>query len=1123
MLHLITGRIGSGKTAKIYSEIEKRIDGGEEDILLIVPEQYSFETEKNLIQKVGALKADKVRVFSFTFLAKFLLKEFGSVNMPEIDDSIRAVIMSVALEQIGDKLDLYSKARYTRGFISEMTGMVKELRQYDVSPDDLWNTAEAMEDGILKNKISELSLISRAYTAIMERSYFDDETSLDVLHSLPSGLDWFRDKTVFFDGFRGFTAQENKLLEDILPGAKDVYVTVCTDKVSGLYEKYSVFSHTRRTARKLLALNDKCSLPSAEIISLENGEYYNAPELSFLEKELYSLVPESYAGEVSRIELCCAESFQAECDYVASRIKKLITEDSYRCRDIAVISRDGTSYEASIKSSLKKYDVPVYIDKRQPIMTQPLINFVNAALKIASEGFTIESVMRLLKTGLTGISDDDISHLENYVVMWKINGSRWCEDFKGHPDGLGNEMLEKHFEILEKLNKTRKKVSYPLSKFKEALKSANGLECSKAIYELLNEFNVDLNLKALAKKLNENGETDLCLEQDRIWDILMEILDNIASVLKETTVSAKRFNELFNTMVSRFTMGALPVGLDEVMIGSADRALTSSPKVIFAVGVNDGVFPYVQLNKCVLSRNEREQLKSFGIDLGQDSYEDIMEERFIAYKTLCGATDKLYLSYSGRNVSGTELAPSELVSQLKKLFPSLETVNTALMNNEDFLRSRKSSFELLAKSWRNNDNFTKTLKEYFSSDDEYKQKLKALSRVADKKPFEIEDKKVATKLFGNDMYMSATRVEAFHKCPFSYYCKFGIQAKPLKSAELDPMQKGTVLHYVLEVLIKTYGKTKLCEMEKEELDKNVMEILDEYFKKNMSPSQEHSERFNYLYSGLGKTVCAVAQRLIAEFSVSEFVPVDFELSIDNDSSVKPLEITLSDGGTMKLKGSVDRVDMMRHKGEKFVRVVDYKSGGKSFKLSDVFCGLNMQMLIYLFSIWKNGTGKYENISPAGILYMPVNAKVSELDRKTTEENVLLNQMKESRMNGIILEDSRVVIGMDTESSGLFIPAKCDKKSGDMSGSLISIKDMRNLSQRVETILREMGDMLHQGKINATPVFSQLSTSAYADGCKYCDYKSVCGFEQNDERKEVISLSDKECFNLLNEKGGEEDA
>ncbi len=1086
---------------------------------MLVPKQYSFETERETVTKLGTQNADRVSVFSFSFLADFLIKKYGRADLPQIDDSTRAVLMSLALEQISHKLDLYSKSKFSSGIISDMLGIVKELHQCSISPQQLLLSSEMLDDGILKSKLYELSVISKAYEALVERSFVDDETSLDKLHSLFPEIPWIDGKTVFVDGFRSFSAQEYKILGDILKRAKDVYITACVDKISTDGEKNSVFAYTRDTAKKLISLNERCSLPPVKIIKTQKDGYYSSKELNHLEGQLYSIVPEKYQAQVNDIEICAGENFIAECDYVAARVKKLICENGYRCRDIAIISRNEDEYEFQIKSSLKKFDLPVYIDKRQPIITQPLINFVSAAIKIACDGFTIESVMRLLKTELTNIERQEIARLENYAVMWKINGSRWCEDFKGHPNGLGFEMLERHMEELEQINKTRRSVSVPLAKFKKTFADIDGESGAKAIYDLLCDFNASKNLKALSTRLLENGETDLALEQGRIWDILMSILDNIAIALKGVKLTPKRFYELFLTMLTRFSIGVLPSGLDEVLIGSAQRVLMSSPKVIFAVGVNDGVFPYVEISKKVFSRNERELLKSVNIDLGESSRQDIMQERFIAYKTLCGATEKVYLSYSYKSLTGADLSPSELISQVKKIFPKVKIYDTALIEKQEYLRSDRACFEIMAREWRHNDSLGETLKKYFSENPQYTHRLAALKRAADKKQFQISDREIATLLFGKDMYMSATRVESYFKCPFSYFCKYGLDLKPQQIAELDPMQKGTVIHYVLENLIKKYGSKKLCQMSEDEIDEVVLSLLNEYFSLNMSASQEYTQRFNYLYTDLGRTVCAVAKRLVKEFSVSDFVPVDFELPIDNDSEVKPMEIELSDAGSIKIKGSVDRVDMMCLDGKSYVRVVDYKSGGKNFQLSDVFYGLNMQMLIYLFSIWKNGSGKYANVSPAGILYMPVKATVTDLGRNASDDEVLEKQMLDCKMNGMILDDSRVIIGMDNQKSGMFIPVKYDEKECVFKGNLIGLKEMELLSDRVSEILRDMGDLLHGGEIKAQPVFSLSASSAYQDACRFCDYKSVCGFEPDDERTQIQQMSHDDSILLM--KGGEE--
>ena len=1121
MLHLIIGRIGSGKTEKMYSIINSLADCGGEDILLIVPEQYSFETEKNIITTLGAEKADGIDVFSFTFLSKYLLKQFGSFGKPELDDSVRAVLMSLAVENVKDELHLYSKAKYSQGFITDMLGMLKEFRQCSISSEQLLSSSKELPDGVLKNKLYELSLISKAYDSVTEQSFFDEETSMDKLHELIKNISWFDSRTVFIDGFTGFTAQELMIIGDILPRCKDVYITVCADKVTGLRDSHSVFAHTRRTAAKLYKINSKCMTSGVDVIKTDCGAHFESDELDYLEKNLYEPDYEEYRGNAHNIKIFAADDLYNECDAVAAEIKRLISENGYRCRDIAVVARDAASYERPFKSALKKYGVPVFIDKRRPVITQPLISFTSAALKIASDGFDIESIMRLLKTELTDIDDDDIALLENYAVMWNISGTKWLDDFTGHPDGLGNEMLEKDCETLQKINSVRRRAVAPLAKLKNALKDSDGKACAEAVYRLLSDFNAQENLKNLAVSLRDDGEYELAQEQNRIWEILVRILDSLADCLGGVRLSAKRFSELFGVMASRFSAGAIPSGLDETVFGEADRVKLSNPRVVFALGVSEGVFPFVQTNKKVLSLGERQKLRDLGLDLSQSPEEEAAKERFTAYSVLCAPSEKLYVSYPLKTLTGAQNAESELVYQITRLFRDVKPVSPQADGALGFVRSKKSAFEIMARRWGENDSLETALKQSFESDAEYKDRLRALKRCAEKQPFKIEDAKTATALFGKDMYISATRAETYFKCPFEYFCKFGIKAQPKKTAQLDPMKKGTVIHYVLEILIKTYGSVKLCEMSAEELDECVMGILSSYFESNMTVQDSDSERFNFLYQNLGKTVCEVAKRLVFEFSHSDFEPVDFELPIDNDSEVKPIEITLSDGGTIRLKGSVDRVDMMKTDDKTFVRVVDYKSGGKNFSLSDVFFGLNMQMLIYLFSIWKNGTGKYADITPAGVLYMPVKAAPSNVPRETGDDELMAIQMKEYRMNGLVLDDSRAITGMDNSGGGLLIPVSLDKKSGKFKGSLIGLKEMTLLSDKLESILKEMGDMLHSGRIEADPVFSQLSTSAYRDACEYCEYKSVCGFESDDPAREIIKYTDEQCFNFLRE--GECDA
>lgn len=1119
MLRLITGRIGSGKTTSVYSEIRTRVQQGE-SVMLIIPEQYSFCTEKMMLSLLGARGADKVEVVSFTFLCERLLKKYGLNSNPGLDDSTRALMMSLALESVSDSLSVYGKHRYSASVITRMLKVIKEFRQCAVSSDMLRETSRNMDDCLLKSKLDELSLVMDAYTALVSDSYFDEECALDELCNVLDEHKDFIGKTVFFDGFRGFTSQELKVMERIFAQSEDVYVTVCTDIPSEV-DDLGCFAHTKRTVRKLIHIAEKNNVKVAppEHTEVFTEKQYSNPELPLLEKSLYENTYETYDKETENIIICSAEDFESECDFVAHTVKNLIRTQGLRCRDIAIISRSENNYARQIRSALRKNGVPVFEDRRQPIATQPLIEFLLGVTDIAVSGFSCDTVMRVLKTGMTGLSVEEISELENYAVMWQINGNKWLEDWTAHPDGLGEKMLEKDVARLERINASRNTVVTPLKKLRFELRDCDGLSVAKALYNILVDMNVAENLRALAETLNTKGETDLAIEQGRIWDVVIEILDRIAFSLEGIKLSAKRFNELLNLIVSMYTLGNLPQGLDEIIIGSADRVKTTAPKVVFAVGVNDGLFPMVPVADGILSDNERKVLSSLDLNMDDNFEQKMMEERFIAYNTLCSPSDRLYVTYSRKDITGAQLAPSELVAQIKRIFPKVTVLDTVTTPEIDYIEGDIPAFELMARLSLRGGIMHSTLEEYFSSRSDYKDRVSALNRAVNKGEFEIKDKDISKKLFGFNMYMSASRTEVYHKCPFEYFCKYGLGAQPRKIAELDPMQKGTAIHYVLENLIASYGSDGLCAMPKVQRDKCVRDMLESYFSEILVPGEDMGERFNYLYRQLGFIVCEVVDRLVNEFSVSEFVPVAFELSIDSDGEVPAYEIPLPDGGTLKLKGSVDRVDVMENADETFVRVVDYKSGGKKFDLNEVYYGLNMQMLIYLFAIWKNGFRDYKNITPAGILYMPVNAPFAKIEREEGEEAILSQKQKAAKMNGMVLDDSRVIFSMDNRLAGDIVPASV-KKDGSNSGTLISVKQMGILLKRVEKILADMAVNLHNGKIPVRPAVAESTTSPYHDVCKYCDYKDVCGFDEDTPTNDIAKIKHDESLKLL---GGEDDA
>ncbi len=1121
MLYLVTGRIGSGKTSFIHELIEQFANGGEKGMTLIVPEQFSFETERMVLSRLGASGFQSVDVLSFSRLADKLVPQKVKNGKRPLDDASKTALMSLALSDVRDRLEMYAGQVANPGVIKGFLSLYDELRQSCVTPEILRQAAQELKSGQLKRKLCDIAVVSEAYEAEQAQSYFDTSDMLEYLHEVIVQSRYFKNRIVFIDAFRGFTALELKIIERMLIDAKAVYVTLCKER-PGVGSDTGLFAHTDLTEKKLKGIARKNSISIIKPQNLSMGNKFNnfpkhpkrysCPELTALETNLFDMAAPVYEQESPNITLCTAPDIYSECEYVACTAKKLIREQGYRCRDIAVIARNSESYEAVLRTALRKCAVGVFDDNRQPVTASPLVGFVESAVAAVCEGFSTENVLRCIKTGLTSLSEDEISLIENYTYLWQINGSQWFEDWSSHPRGYGFRMDEDDADALVNINAAREKAIIPLLNLKKRIENASAADAAKAIYALLCEVNASENLKSLAQKLSAQGDEALALEQERLWNSLMEMLDSLAGVAGERTFKAKDLNSILSIMFSAQTLGNIPQGLDEVTVGSADRIRLVAPKVVFIVGANYGVFPAGAGGSSALNDKDRKILSSMNIELASFGEYKIAEERLVAYHSFCAAREKLFVCCPASNASGEALEPSELVSRIEKLFPLCNRVDTTELDPMYFIESKQTAFERLAAEKNRGSAVYLALNERFGSDAEYAGRLAALERAGRIRQFEIKDKNIAKELFGSNMYLSASRAEKYYKCPFEYFCEYGMRAGARKPAQIDVLQRGTIVHYVLEKLLSEYKGDSLLTLGKKERLDIIIGIMDEYLAELLGGADNKSPRFMHNYRLLARAINDMAQRLVEEFRVCSFRPVDFELKIEDDGEIPAYRLSLPEGESLKIHGSVDRVDCADINGEKFIRVIDYKSGGKAFQLCDVMNGLNMQMLIYLFAVWENSGAHYGDITPAGILYYPAKTPTLSVGRGLDEAAVQKEKIKNSRMTGVVLRNRNVVLAMDSDASGAYIPAKLDSKTNELTGSLVSLAEFAALKKKADSLLVNMACSLHDGKIEALPVKSKT----YKDVCAYCDYKGICFHEEGIERREYESVPDSQVLEILTE-------
>lgn len=1136
MLQLLIGPSGSGKTHAILENIAALTAQGQKNILWLVPEQYSFESERAILRALGPVQGAGVRVLSFSRLADMVAREVGGMAGQRLDEGVRALLMSRALTQVaqvGEDTDTPVKGLRVRqatesAYVEQLLSLWQELRQCAV-PTEEWErlAAELGEDeSLLAQKAASLYRVFTVYEGLASATGLDELDELTRLaerlpHStLPDGA------VVFVDGFKGFTVQELQVLEALMPRVAQMTVALCTDTPGRGWEgtppsdcrrEFPLFSPVTATIESLRRTAARHSL-TWELTRLTDNHRTHSAALQALERGLYAPSPAVYDGDAAEVTVTPCTDVYEECAYAVRRIRRLLREEGYRCRDITVVVRNLPEYQGILDELLAREGIPCYMDTRQDILCEPLVVYIRAALRLAVGGWRTEEMLRLMKTDLWPLSPTDIALIENYVYTWGVEGKRWEQDWTENPSGLGREMKDHDRAVLARLNAWRGALMRPLMTLRDSLRGrVSGRQFATAVYKWLSgQKSLPARIQAQIEALEEMAQPVLAAHAERLWDAVMQILDRFVLALGDQTMPAVQLEEMFTMLCCTIDMGSLPQSLDAVTVGSADRIRYSAPRAVFVLGANEGVFPAYPVGNGILSEEERRRLKDRGLTLAEDVLTQCVEERYYAYLALSAPSEQLTVTYH----EGGENAPSPLVEAVRRILPH-HTVGVAQTADGSDLESSHEMFDRLARDYTLPTPLTHSLRRVLGEQAEYAPRLAAVDRSAAGTPFRIERPENAVNLFGTDMCLSASQTEIFYRCHFSYFCRYGLRIQPRRMAQVDASVFGTLVHYLMEVLLPGYtaegglvdtlrSQTSTPASDRAlmtQLQGDVRAATAAYIDREMGGTAEKSGRFLYQIGLAERSACNMLWHILMELRQSDFVPVDFELGIHPEEETDAegvvslrLPTTL---GSVQLRGSVDRVDLFRRfDGTVFVRVVDYKTGTKTFDMNELTAGLGTQMLLYLFILCDNSRRYLEGegvLRPAGVLYHPLSDLVVDRGQDTAE------RLKQMRMSGILLDDPSVVLAMEKEGGSLFVPAKLNKE-GKPTGNVVTLHQFDLLRKTVEALLIGMADTLAQGDIAALPLQKGNTLP-----CTYCDYRAVCARDGEDPVRELTAKSMKQVL------------
>ena len=1096
MLRLILGRAGTGKTGLIINEIRERVSAHEGKNILIVPEQYSHEAEREMLRACGDECSLYAEVLSFSRLAHSVARELGGAGRIYADKGGRMLQMTLALDRASTGLTVYSAVRRQPEVISSLLSALDELRYGCVEGEQLRAAAERC-DGALREKLMDLSLLRDTMAAVESEGALDPLSRLELLTEQIPQSELLKNAHVYIDGFTDFTVQQQRIIRELWLCGE---VTVCLS-CDDLHEKSEEFAITARTARALYRMAGEDGLKTSVLTVPYLQE---AGPLRILEERLFVYTAEQYSAE-GFIALRTAESVSAECELAAGEVLRLVREGGCRWREIAVAVRDFGSYESVLKSVFARYGIPIYLSERSDLMQKPLPCLLNAAYAVIGGGWRYEDMFAYLRTGLTPLGRSDCDELENYVLLWDIRGGAWMSEqpWRQHPEGYNQELTVEAKARLERLDALRRTAAAPLCKLQERSRAAH---TARAHCEAMAAFWEDLGLCARleerAAELRELGEEQSAQETLQLWELTVDALEQCAAVLGETDMEADEFIRLFRLLLSQYDVGTIPVAVDRVIAGDFDRMRRRRLKHLLILGATDERIPFLSPSAGLFTGSERQQLRE--LDIAVESEDEALDREFnLLYHVLTLPSESLYISRPLYGASGSESRASFLTERVEKLFGIAEEPGDISAARAS---CRAGVFELAAAGNRE------------AIDALEEERAAALSRLRD--AAELSRGRLGAEsvraLYGEESWLTASRIDTFAACKFQYFLRYGLKAKPRQSAGFDPPALGTFMHYILEnVTREVMERGGFAALEDTEIRSLTDRYVSEYIRTELEDFREKSPRFVYLFRRMRATVEKIVLDTAGELRRSDFRPLDFELNFSSTPELPPIK--LGDGETaLRLTGVADRVDGWEQDGRLMLRVVDYKTGHKEFSLSDVWYGMGLQMLLYLFALEKNGSARYKKeIVPAGVLYVPARDVLLGTDRRPTDAEILKEKAKNLRRSGLVLDDAAVIDAMEHGEDGfLYLPVRINR-AGEITGdALASAEQLGSLSRHLEELLCGMAGELRRGSIQADPLYRGENENQ----CLLCSYYDACHFDESRDRPRYkLKLRAPEFWEKLQEK------
>lgn len=1123
-LRFYIGASGSGKSHLLYERIiAASQQNPHTNYLIVVPDQFTMQTQLEMVKRHPNKGIMNIDVLSFGRLSHRIFEEVGGNDRPVLDDTGKSLVLRRVAAGVEEELTVMKHNIKKLGYIHEVKSALSEFMQYGLGTKDVEKLCEyAAKRGALAYKLKDLHLLYQGFLQYINEKYITTEETLDLLRNVLPKSRVVRESVIAFDGFTGFTPVQNRVIQELMTLAREVIVTVTMDARENPYRmdgEQKLFHLSKKTIHDLDRLCKEAGVKREpdELIREERVyRYKDNTGLSHLERELFRYPYRVFEGEQDSIGIFEASNPREELHQVCLAIRRLVREKGCCYRDIAVVTGDMERYGFLAGEEFSRLGIPFFLDQTNKLVLNPFIELIRSAFLIVIQDYSYEAVFHFLRCGLSGITPEETDRLENYCLTMGIRGRKaWESPFTRRP-----HRQEEEAGVLEELNALRERVAAMLGPL--TVKKATGAVFVQALYDFIRQAGIEQKLEAYEAYFTQENDLVRAKEYAQVYRLVMELLEQIHALLGDEELEIKEFADILDAGFGEIKVGAIPQSVDKVVIGDIERTRLSEIKVLFFVGVNDGIIPKSGATGGIISDIDREFLLASEYELAPTPRQQMYIQRLYLYMTMTKPTQRLFLSYAKVDSEGKSLRPAYLIGTLQKLFPGLAPARPQLLPIAEQIETPADGLAYLVELLRRYaaDEIGTDRQVFFTIYDAYARNKDCAPLVSQMRDAAFSYAKGAADrrlprelsrlLYGQVLQNSVSRLERFAACAYAHFLQYGLSLEERDKYGFESVDVGNVFHAVLEQFSQQLAAQGYTWLDfPGELGKRLVEeCLESYAASYGETVLYSSKRNEYMITRMRRILNRTVQTLQHQLKHGAFLPENFEMSFQMTEDLDAVNIALSEEEKVRLSGRIDRVDTCVQGDKLYVKVIDYKSGSRKFDLAALYYGLQLQLVVYMNAAVevqeKKNPGMH--VIPAAMLYYHVSDPLAETDKGKPDaqeiEDAILEELK---MTGMVRDDEEVIrlLDKDFETKSTVIPV-ARKKDGSFTqaSGVLSGEEFDTVSRYVNHKIRALGSAILDGEVGLNP-YQQGNTSA----CTYCAYSSVCGFDSKLGAQLVRHLED----------------